>query len=458
MYEFQAIGPGVKQTWRRQLPPEGVVRLGRSPKLGWSVPWDLRISREHADLVVEGEVLRVRRLATARNSIYLRGQPVDEFVLGPGEDFRIGQTVFRLARAASEQASAASHSSVYRPPADSGSNSWHDLVSASDRERLQLVLAQLPDDGAPDQSSEAVPPQEEALVAPGPDAFPFAQGLDGSAWGLYELAEPLHRSRTGQILKVRHRYLERWAALQLLASSAASPQAVARFRRKARWTAAFDHPHVVRTYEGGHLGGVHYLIMEYLDGETLAALLVRQRLATATAVDYVIQAARGLDYAHQQRVVHGNVTPAHLLLTRQGMVKVIGWGQACRLGASSASLGEAAGLLRGTPGFLAPEQFSNSARLDQRTDVYALGCTLYALLACQAMLPPDWQLARTADEAGPQAPPLRSVRPQTPDGLEAVYQKMLAAAPEDRWASMAEVVEALERVLEAGVDADARKR
>jgi serine/threonine protein kinase len=448
VYEFQAIGPGIKQTWRRRLPAEGVVRLGRAPQLGWAVPWDLRISREHADLTVEGEVLRVRRLATARNSIYVRGQPVDEFVLGPGEDFRIGQTVFRLSRASSEQSAASSRSSSCRPASDGESSSWRDVVLASDKQRLQLLLAQLPDDETSDQQPDVGLPEDEAWAA-WPEAFFPLRGLDGSALGLYELAEPLHRSATGQVLKARHRYLERWSALQILACSSASPQAVARFRRKARWTAAFDHPHIVRTYEGGYLDGVHYLIMEYLDGWTLANGLLRQQVATATAVDYILQAARGLAHAHQQQVIHCDVTPAHLMLTRQGTVKVIGWGQARQLGSRGSSAGEAAERVGGTPGFLAPELFANSARIDERTDVYALGCTLYALLASQALLPPGWQSARTADETGPQAPPLRDVRPETPDCLEAVYQKMLAESPAERWASMAEVIEALERVLDA---------
>lgn len=456
MYEFQAIGPGVKQTWRRQLPTEGVVRLGRAPQLGWAVPWDLRISREHADLTMEGEVLRVRRLATARNSIYVRGQAVDEFVLGPGEDFRIGQTVFRLSQASSEQSVAPSRSSIYEPASDGEPSSWRDVVSASDKQRLQLLLAQLPDDETSDQQPDVGLPEDEALAA-WPEAFVPPRGLNGSALGLYELAEPLHRSATGQVLKARHRYLERWSALQILASSSASAQAVARFRRKARWTAAFDHPHLVRTYEGGHYGGVHYLIMEYLEGWTLAKRLLRQQVATATAVSYVLQAARGLAHAHQQQVVHCDVTPAHLMLTRQDTVKVIGWGHARRLGSQGSSAGHAAERVGETPGFLAPELFATSARIDERTDVYALGCTLYALLASQALLPPDWQSARTADETRPQAPPLRDVRPETPECLEAVYQKMLAESPEDRWASMSEVADALERVLDAIGRGNAKK-
>jgi serine/threonine-protein kinase len=135
------------------------------------------------------------------------------------------------------------------------------------------------------------------------------------------------------------------------------------------------------------------------------------------------------------------------MLSRQGVIKVIGWGKAWRPGPNSVAIYEGAGRVLGTAGFMAPEQFVNSCQVDERTDVYGLGCTLYALLASQALLPPDWRTEGTAEQAGTNAPPLKSVRPEVPDSLEAVYQKMLAHAPQDRWASMPQVIEALERTV-----------
>jgi serine/threonine protein kinase len=402
------------------------------------VPWDLRISREHADLVLEGQVLRVRRLATARNSIYFRGEPVDEFLLEPGEDFRIGQTVFRLAALSSGRADASRPSSVSQPSPAGAANLWLDAAGASERERLQLLLAQLEDDSTCLEPLGDTPPN---VRSPAIDPM---HDLDGNVLGLYELTEPLHRSVTGQILKVRHQYLDRWSALQILASAASSAQAVARFHRKAQLTAAFDHENVVRTFEGGRIGDLHYLIMEYIDGWTLAELLGHQRLAVEATVDYVIQAARGLAHAHQRQVVHRDVTPAHLMLTSRAAIKVMGWSRAARLGPHSLSVREDDGQDMGTPGFMAPEQFVPCGHVDPRTDVYGLGCTLYALLASQTLLPPDWQFAKTAGEAEPNAPPLRNIRTGIPGRLEAVYQKMLAPAPENRWASMAEVIDALQ--------------
>jgi len=439
VYEFLAIGPGIKQTWRRRLPSHEVIRLGRAPKSGWAVPWDMRISREHADLVLEEDRLRVRRLATARNSIYLRGEALEEFTVGPGEDFRIGQTVFRVDAVPSEQAAAPRSPS---PRAADAEASWTDFSSCSDRERLQAVLARLQEDDTRLEQEEA------GDRAPGGSAawLPVRE-LDGKAFGFYEIVDRVHRNHTGQVLKARHQYLDRWAAIQILSSSATSEEAVARFRRRAVLTAAFDHEHIPRTYEAGQIEGLHYRIMEYVDGRTLAALLVREKLTVPAAVGYVVQVARALAHAHRHRVVHRDVNPAHLLLSRTGTVKLIGWGQAWCPGPSELDQYEGAGRILGTPGFMAPEQLAGGFPVDARTDVYGLGCTLFALLASQAMLPPDWRTGETADAGGRLAPPLRDVRPEASEALEAVYQKMLAHAPDQRWSSMAEVIEALEQTL-----------
>ncbi len=439
MYEFLAIGPGVKQTWRRQLPPREVIRLGRAPKIGWSVPWDMRISREHADLVLEEDRLRVRRLTTARNSVYLRGEALEEFTVGPGEDFQIGQTVFRLDAVSTEQAVAPRHSP---PPAGDAETFWAEFAGRSDCERLQAVLARLQEDDT------RLEQQEAASRAPGgAQASLSAREWDGKAFGFYEIVDRICRSHTGQVLKARHHYLDRWSAIQVLSSSATSEEAIARFRRRAALTAAFDHQNIPRTYEAGQIDGLHYRIMEFVDGRTLAGLLVRERLTIATAVGYVVQAARALAHAHQHGAVHRDVNPAHLLLSRAGAVKLIGWGRAWCPGPSELDRYEGVGHILGTPGFMAPEQLTGGDPIDARTDVYGLGCTLFALLAGQAMLPPDWRTGEAADAGNPSAPPLRDLRPEAPAALETVYQKMLAPAPDHRWSSMAEVIEALEETL-----------
>jgi len=287
--------------------------------------------------------------------------------------------------------------------------------------------------------------QEQPADAPPATGVFDPDEPDGRALGEYELIDQVHRSATGQILKARQAYLDRWAAIQILASGSCTDEARARFHRKAVLTAGFDHPNLVQVYDAGRIGSVHYLVTQYVDGCSLAKLLLCQRLDLATAVDYVIQAARGLAYAHRCEIVHRDVQPAHLLLSRHGAIKVVGWGKAWRPGLSFVAPYEGPGRILGTPGFMAPEQFVDSRQVDERTDVYALGCTLYALLASQAMLPPDWCSEAGSPSDPTAAPPLNAVRPDVPDSLEHVYQRMLAHAPEDRWTSMPQVVEALEQ-------------
>lgn len=141
MLEFIAIGPGVKQRWVRPVPAGREIRLGRSPKDGWAVPWDPRISREHADLLLAGDRLQVRCLEAARNSLHLRDAALRECTIGPGEEFRIGHTTFRLQVAAGEAAADAAPSSG----ASSGAVDLRGLAEKPVEERLRELLAHLAD-------------------------------------------------------------------------------------------------------------------------------------------------------------------------------------------------------------------------------------------------------------------------------------------------------------------------
>jgi len=440
VYEFLAIGPGVKQRWRRNIRPDEVVRLGRDPAKGWAVPWDMRISREHADLILQGDRLRVRRLATARNSIYVRGEPSEDFTVGPREDFRIGKTTFRLAAASAE--SKQSTGSDSHPDLD---DSLTSIAGQPEPLRLQAVLARLGD--------AQTQPQEAATRAPPPVAASVrlpSPTVDGVALGEYELVDQLHRGKAGQVLKARHRYLQRRAAIQILSSVNATDESIARFRRKARILAEFRHENIIAAYEAGVLDGVHFLVTEYVDGWSLAQLARRQTLDTATVIDYVIQAARGLEHAHSRNVVHRDIRPAHLLAARGGVIKLIGWGKAWCAGDWSLSDDEGAGRLLGTRQFMAPEQLADSSDVDGRSDIYSLGQTLFALLATRPDDATESELDDSAADAARATRPLSSLRADIPDDLDGVYRKMTDREIALRFQSMSEAAEAL-RACGSGV-------
>jgi len=210
VYEFVAIGPGIKQRWRRSIRPDTIICLGRAPRKGWAVPWDMRISREHAELTLQGDRLHVRRLATARNSIYVHGKPAENFTIGPREDFQIGKTVFRLTTPSENQShqTGADRLEERREPAMAS------IASQPELQRLEAVLAQLDDEDSTrhEATPDAGTHRDTGNVSIGP-AVANAFALDE-----YELVDQLCRCDAGQVLKVRHRYLQRWAAIQLLSS------------------------------------------------------------------------------------------------------------------------------------------------------------------------------------------------------------------------------------------------
>jgi len=140
-YELVAIGPGVNQTWRHRIPTDRVIRIGRSPKGGWAVPWDMRISRDHADLLLEGDRVRIRCLAAARNAVYLRGEPLTDFTIGPTDDFRIGRTVFRV-----DVVSAAGEARQIQREDSEPSESLQNLAAQPVEDRLESLLSRIDDE------------------------------------------------------------------------------------------------------------------------------------------------------------------------------------------------------------------------------------------------------------------------------------------------------------------------
>jgi serine/threonine protein kinase len=393
----------------------------------------MRISREHAELTLQGDRLHVRRLSTARNSIYVRGEPSEDFTVGLKEDFRIGKTTFRLATASAKPKRRTDF--VNQSDVD---ESLADIAGQPEPLRLRAVLARMGDDSTrPEGTSLAQPQCGTGGVPRHPPA------LDDRVFGDYEVVDHVYQGKASRILKARHRYLQRWAAIHVLSTDNATDESIARFRRKAQLIANFDHQNVVAAYDAGVLDKTHFLITEYVDGCSLASLIERQTIETRTAVLYVIQAACGLGHAHARNVIHRDVKPAHLLIDRAGTVKLVGWGRAWCTGDWSLSDYEGAGRILGTRYFMAPEQLADSRDVDQRSDVYSLGRTLFALLAASADSAGEAQVDDSAKNADSDEQSLKSLRADIPDALDRVYQKMTDPEIACRYRSMAEVAEAL---------------
>ncbi|HRU07300.1 MAG TPA: serine/threonine-protein kinase, partial [Candidatus Brocadiia bacterium] len=219
-------------------------------------------------------------------------------------------------------------------------------------------------------------------------------------------------------------------------------ESVQRFTQEAQTASRLNHPNIIRVLGHGQDRGRHYLVMEYVEGRSAAQRLARQGpMDIPRAVETGIQAARGLQYAHDAGVVHRDVKPSNLLLHVDGAVKIADLGIAQQITAGAA---DAPGLV-GTPAYASPEQASQDSATP-RSDIYALGATLFHLITGA----PPYKGASACEvirqHLSSPPPPLRQFRPDAPEGLEAVLLKMMAKSPASRYATMREVEQDLEAV------------
>ncbi len=273
------------------------------------------------------------------------------------------------------------------------------------------------------------------------------------------MLERLGEGGMGQVFKARHLLMKRLVAVKLIRKERlAQPEAVRRFHRELRAVAALQHPNIVMAFDGGQVGDVHFLAMEYVEGTDLNKLVNKSGpLPIAQACNYIRQAAVGLQHAHECSLVHRDIKPANLLLSlvksasnaqgAEAVVKVMDMGLA-RLnqgvGEQTAAELTVEGTVMGTPDYIAPEQAQDSTRADIRADSYSLGCTLYFLLTGQPPFPGGSLAQKLLRHQQTQLAPVTSRRPDVPAGVVAVLARMLAKLPAERYQTPAEVARALE--------------
>lgn len=256
----------------------------------------------------------------------------------------------------------------------------------------------------------------------------------------YVLLEPLGEGGMGQVFRARHRWMQREVALKTL-SKHTHGTSLRRFQREVVAAGRLIHPNIVTAYDAAEAHGIFYLVMEYLDGINLAQLVHRRGpLPLAEALHCLSQAAAGLNYVHQAGIVHRDVKPSNLLITREGTVKLLDLGLA-KLD-KQRSEESTAGQVVGTMTFMSPEQGLDHQNVDLRSDIYSLGCTLYYLLTGG---PPfrgqDHETLRAHREA--PIPSLLDINPEWPSGLDAICLRMLAKSPADRYADLESLLDDL---------------
>jgi serine/threonine-protein kinase len=263
--------------------------------------------------------------------------------------------------------------------------------------------------------------------------------------GRYELAEVIGRGGMGTVYRAVDLVLGRSVAVKMLPGALADqdPSHVARFEREARAAAALSHPAVVAVYDTGADEAGRFIVMELVAGTSLAALLREEGpLDTDRAVSIAEQVAGALAAAHAAGIVHRDIKPANVMVGEDGSVKVLDFGLARALDASA--LTQSASVL-GTAAYMAPEQALGKPA-DERSDIYSLGCLLYALLAGQPPFTGEAAAAILNQHAHVAPSPVRSLNSRVPPALDALLTQMLAKAPDERPASAEQVRERLHSV------------
>lgn len=223
---------------------------------------------------------------------------------------------------------------------------------------------------------------------------------------------------------------------------------VQRFEREARSSASLDHRNIVACYESGEHDGIKFLAMELVEGESLRKRIKRQgRLEVREALAIALQVARALDHALERRIVHRDIKPDNILVAADGTAKVADFGLAKDFGVSGQPRITDQGIGLGTVFYMPPEQVKNAADVDHRADIYALGATLYHMLAGQAPfrdLPQGGVLAAVLDRP---PPPLEEYNEKVPAPVLRIVGKCMAKRAEDRYQEPKELLSDLETAL-----------
>ena len=275
--------------------------------------------------------------------------------------------------------------------------------------------------------------------------------------GNYVILDKLGQGGMGMVLKAEHKVMKRLVAVKVISAAAMkSKDAVQRFHREVEAAAKLTHPNIVNAHDADEAKGTHFLVMEYVEGDDLYSLVKKGgTLSVNAALDAILQAARGLEYAHKRGVIHRDIKPANLVLDREGTVKILDMGlariESNELGAKQAELTNT-GAIMGTIDYMSPEQAVDTKHADARSDIYSLGCSLYYLLVGHAVYTADTMMKKLLAHREAPLPSLvadaASVRTDASSvghALDAVFHKMIAKNASDRYQSMTEVIAALEQ-------------
>lgn len=304
-----------------------------------------------------------------------------------------------------------------------------------------------------DEGSSAAPkenrpaPSSPASRSPAPakeGASAKDGGWEGRVFGDFKVIRKLGQGGMGEVFLAHQISLDRDVALKTLAKHIAqNPNFVERFYREARTMAKLDHPNIVRGYAVGEVDGIHHVAMELIDGKSMQDWLTKQgRLTVGDTVHVAVRVADALQHAHDIKLIHRDIKPDNILVTNKGIVKVSDLGLAKNTEDDMSMTQSGTGL--GTPYYMPPEQARNAKYVDHRSDIYALGSTIYHFLTGAYPFKADSALELILLKEKGQFPSIRRLNPEVPERLSLIIEKAMSKDPKHRHQSCSELIRDLQ--------------
>ena len=273
----------------------------------------------------------------------------------------------------------------------------------------------------------------------------------GENVGPYRITEQLGQGGMATVYKAYHAALDRYVALKVLHPAFREDQTfIARFQREARVVARLEHPHIVPVYDYSEHEMRPYLVMKYIEGETLKAYLLRGPLSTEDITKVVDSVGSALAYAHQQGILHRDIKPSNVLIAADGVMYLADFGLARIAQAGESTMSSDS--IMGTPQYISPEQAMGKSDLDAGTDIYSFGVMLYEMVVGQVPFSADTPFSIIHDHIYTPLPMPRVINPQVPEAVERVLLKALAKDRADRYDSVNTLIKAFKDAWhEAGI-------
>ena len=264
----------------------------------------------------------------------------------------------------------------------------------------------------------------------------------GENVGPYRIIEQLGQGGMATVFKAYHPALDRYVAIKVLHPAfKEDPNFLARFQREARIVAKLEHPHIVPVYDFSEHKGMAYLVMRYVEGETLKAHLEGEPLPPERILEILQPVAEALAYAHEQEVLHRDIKPSNVMLTPEGGIFLTDFGLARMAQSGESTLSQ--DMMIGTPQYMSPEQ-AKGEKVDERTDIYSLGVVLFEMLTGRVPFSADTPYAVIHDHIYTSLPLPTAIKPDIFPALERVVLKALAKEKDDRYQKVAELAIAFE--------------